>query len=65
MRVETLHAAEEKLARVLEGYGLSETSPVACFNHKDRESKPGSIGTPLYGRRDEGRRRRRHRRAGR
>ncbi|MEH3054295.1 MAG: long-chain fatty acid--CoA ligase [Patulibacter minatonensis] len=47
--VETLHAAEEKLARVLEGYGLSETSPVACFNHKDRESKPGSIGTPLYG----------------
>jgi long-chain acyl-CoA synthetase len=47
--VETLHAAEEKLARVLEGYGLSETSPVACFNHADRPSKPGSIGTPLYG----------------
>ncbi len=47
--VETLTAATEKLARVLEGYGLSETSPVACFNHLDRESKPGSIGTPLYG----------------
>ncbi|MEN0012099.1 MAG: long-chain fatty acid--CoA ligase [Solirubrobacteraceae bacterium] len=47
--VETLKQAEAKLARVLEGYGLSETSPVACFNHKERESKPGSIGTPLYG----------------
>jgi long-chain acyl-CoA synthetase len=34
---------------VLEGYGLSETSPVASFNHPDRERKPGSIGTPLEG----------------
>jgi long-chain acyl-CoA synthetase len=34
---------------VLEGYGLSETSPVACFNHPDRERKPGSIGTPVKG----------------
>ena len=32
---------------VLEGYGLSETSPVASFNHPDREHKPGSIGTPI------------------
>ena len=47
--VETLKEAEAKLARVLEGYGLSETSPVACFNHPENESKPGSIGTPLYG----------------
>jgi long-chain acyl-CoA synthetase len=47
--VETLKAAEAKLAPVLEGYGLSETSPVACFNHKELGSKPGSIGTPLYG----------------
>ena len=34
---------------ILEGYGLSETSPVACFNHPDRERKPGSIGTPIEG----------------
>jgi long-chain acyl-CoA synthetase len=34
---------------VIEGYGLSETSPVACFNHPGRERKPGSIGTPIEG----------------
>jgi long-chain acyl-CoA synthetase len=34
---------------ILEGYGLSETSPVACFNHPDRPRKPGSIGIPVEG----------------
>jgi len=34
---------------VLEGYGLSETSPVASFNHPNAERKPGSIGTPVRG----------------
>jgi long-chain acyl-CoA synthetase len=36
-------------AIILEGYGLSETSPVASFNHPDRDRKPGSIGTPIRG----------------
>ncbi|MFF3877861.1 long-chain fatty acid--CoA ligase [Streptomyces sp. NPDC001978] len=34
---------------ILEGYGLSETSPVASFNHSDGARKPGSIGTPING----------------
>jgi long-chain acyl-CoA synthetase len=34
---------------ILEGYGLSETSPVASFNHPDKERKAGSIGTPIRG----------------
>jgi long-chain acyl-CoA synthetase len=34
---------------ILEGYGLSETSPVASFNHPDKVRKPGSIGTPVEG----------------
>jgi long-chain acyl-CoA synthetase len=48
--VEVLHQFEREFGCViLEGYGLSETSPVACFNHPDRERKPGSIGTPVEG----------------
>jgi long-chain acyl-CoA synthetase len=35
--------------RVLEGYGLSETSPLACFNHFSRPSKPGTVGQPIFG----------------
>ncbi len=34
---------------VLEGYGLSESSPAAAFNHPHRERKAGSIGTPIDG----------------
>jgi long-chain acyl-CoA synthetase len=34
---------------ILEGYGLSETSPVASFNVRWRERKPGSIGIPIWG----------------
>jgi long-chain acyl-CoA synthetase len=34
---------------VLEGYGLSETSPAASFNHPDAQRKVGSIGTPIEG----------------
>ena len=50
MPVEVLRGFEEAFgAVVLEGYGLSETSPVACSNHPDSERKAGSIGTPIEG----------------
>ena len=48
--VEILRGFEEKFGcMILEGYGLSETSPVASFNHPDKVRKPGSIGTPIEG----------------
>jgi long-chain acyl-CoA synthetase len=48
--VETLHNFEAAFGCViLEGYGLSETSPVASFNHPHKERKAGSIGTPIEG----------------
>ncbi len=50
MPVEVLRGFEQAFgAIVLEGYGLSETSPVSSSNHPDKERKPGSIGTPLEG----------------
>jgi long-chain acyl-CoA synthetase len=50
MPVEVMRCFEEIFGcMVLEGYGLSETSPVASFNQPDRERKPGSIGTPVAG----------------
>ena len=50
MPVEVMRSFEETFGCIiLEGYGLSETSPVASFNHPHRERKPGSIGTPIAG----------------
>ncbi|HEU5001530.1 MAG TPA: long-chain fatty acid--CoA ligase [Actinomycetota bacterium] len=50
MPVEVMRAFDEKYdVSILEGYGLSETSPVATFNHLHRPRKPGSIGTPIWG----------------
>ncbi|MHA7271115.1 long-chain-fatty-acid--CoA ligase [Arthrobacter sp. HLT1-20] len=48
--VEILHEFENTFsATLLEGYGLSETSPVICFNQVDGIRKPGSIGTVVDG----------------
>src|SRR6478735_427703 len=35
--------------QILEGYGLSETSPLATFADADRAPRPGSIGVPIWG----------------
>ncbi len=50
MPVELLRSFEKEFdCMILEGYGLSETSPVASFNHPDRTRKPGSIGQAIAG----------------
>jgi len=47
---ELMRAFEEKFGcEILEGYGLSETSPVASFNQPGKPRKVGSIGTPIPG----------------
>lgn len=50
MPVEVMKAFEKVFGvRVLEGYGLSETSPLACFNHFEKPSKPGTVGQAIFG----------------
>ncbi len=48
--VEIHHQVQEKLGvTILEGYGLSETSPVASFSRFGDQPRVGSIGTPIPG----------------
>jgi long-chain acyl-CoA synthetase len=48
--VEIITKVKEKLGvTILEGYGLSETSPVATFSDPERDPRPGSIGVPAWG----------------
>ena len=50
MPVEVMKAFENRFnVKILEGYGLSESSPVASFNRLDRPAKPGSVGMPVWG----------------
>jgi long-chain acyl-CoA synthetase len=48
--VEIISKVKERLGvTILEGYGLSETSPVATFSDPKQEPRPGSIGVPIWG----------------
>lgn len=48
--VEVMKAFDAKFkVNIQEGFGLSETSPAACFNMKDFPKKAGSIGKPVPG----------------
>jgi long-chain acyl-CoA synthetase len=50
MPVKVLEDFEKRFnVPILEGYGMSEGSPVVTFNHLDTGRKPGSIGTPVWG----------------
>jgi long-chain acyl-CoA synthetase len=50
MPVEVMSAFEEKFrVKIQEGFGLSETSPVASFGVVGKPRKPGSIGYPAWG----------------
>ncbi|GAA4549079.1 hypothetical protein GCM10023175_36540 [Pseudonocardia xishanensis] len=50
MPVEILRTFESTFGcEVFEGYGLSETAPVASFNQPGHERKPGTIGFPVRG----------------
>ncbi len=48
--VEIIKQFKERFGvQILEGYGLSETSPVATFSDPGHDPVPGSIGVPIWG----------------
>ena len=48
--VEIIKEVKERFGvQILEGYGLSETSPVATFSDPHSPPRPGSIGVPVWG----------------
>ncbi|HVY73661.1 MAG TPA: AMP-binding protein, partial [Puia sp.] len=50
LAIEILSQFEEKFSvPILEGYGMSEGSPVVTFNQLETGRRPGSIGTPVWG----------------
>jgi long-chain acyl-CoA synthetase len=50
MPAEVLRAFDEAFgAKILEGYGMSESTGMGSFNLPDRERKPSSIGLPIGG----------------
>ncbi len=50
LAVETLREVKARFGvDIKEGYGLSETSPVATFTPAGEQTRPGSIGKPLWG----------------
>ena len=50
MPVEVMSQFEERFSiSILEGYGLSETSPVATFSFLDFDRIPGSVGKAIWG----------------
>ncbi|MDP9318412.1 MAG: long-chain fatty acid--CoA ligase [Actinomycetota bacterium] len=48
--IEIMKQVKERFhVQILEGYGLSETSPVATFSHLGVAPRLGSIGIPIWG----------------